>query len=117
MKNAAFATVGLLVALSSAALAAPSPPSLLPQRIFQRVHEGHKGATAASGVIDAVDAARRKITVAHGPIKALGWPAMTMEFTVNKAIDLSKVKAGMKVNFALVRDSKGSWIIDTMNPQ
>ena len=80
------------------------------------VHEGHKGATAASGVVNAVDTTQRKVNVSHGSIKSLGWPAMTMDFPVNQDVDLSTIKAGMKVNFTLIKGANGSWTVDSLKP-
>jgi Cu(I)/Ag(I) efflux system protein CusF len=58
------------------------------------------GATtaAASGVVEAVDIAGRTITIAHGPVDALKWPAMTMTFQAPDA-DLGSIKPGDHVAF------------------
>jgi Cu/Ag efflux protein CusF len=89
----------------------PSEPNA-PQ--FQLVHEGHAGAAHASGVVNTIDAAHRKVNVSHGSIKQLGWPAMTMDFPVSADVDLTTVKPGMKVNFTLVKGSGGAWTVDTL---
>jgi Cu/Ag efflux protein CusF len=69
--------------IGSDAQAGPAPAIRSPASgLRQVVHEGHAGATKASGTVDAVDTAKRKITVSHGAIKSLGWPAMTMDFAV-----------------------------------
>ncbi len=110
----------LIAVLSPVYVAKAGPPRLQPADgagAVWLIHEGHAGATRASGVVEAVDSAERHITVSHGPIKSLGWPAMTMDFTVNKSIDLSSVKAGMKVNFSLVRGENGAWLVDTLEPK
>src|SRR5262249_25944312 len=73
---------------------------------LQLVHEGHAGAAQASGVVNTIDAAHRKVNVSHGSIKQLGWPAMTMDFPVSADVDLTTVKPGMKVNFTLVMGSR-----------
>src|SRR5262245_61111091 len=113
------ATILVLSAMiSSTAQAGPGPAVPLPaSQLRHLVHEGHAGATKASGTVDAVDATKHKITLSHGAIKSLGWPAMTMDFAVDKAIDLSAIKAGTKVNFTLVRGADGQWIVDTVKPQ
>src|SRR3989442_225573 len=53
-----------------------------------------KQATTASstGTVTAVNAASRKVTLDHGPIAAINWPAMKMEFATARSVDLSKVK-------------------------
>jgi Cu(I)/Ag(I) efflux system protein CusF len=55
----------------------------------------------ATGTVNSVDAAGRTLNVTHDPIKALGWPKMKMQFTVDAGVDLSTVKAGDKVGFTL----------------
>jgi Cu(I)/Ag(I) efflux system protein CusF len=57
------------------------------------------GTTAsASGVVESVDADARTITIAHGPVEALKWPAMTMAFQAPGA-DLGSIKQGDHVTF------------------
>jgi Cu(I)/Ag(I) efflux system periplasmic protein CusF len=64
---------------------------------------GQKAATTASGTgtVIAVNAASRKVTLDHGPIPAIKWGAMKMEFATAPSVDLSKIKAGDKVQFML----------------
>jgi Cu/Ag efflux protein CusF len=58
-----------------------------------------------AGVVKAVDAKAGTVTIAHQPIKALGWPAMTMPFKVASPAVLDKVAVGRKVQFTLVSAS------------
>jgi Cu/Ag efflux protein CusF len=62
-----------------------------------------KGAATASGIgtITALNASNHKVTIDHGPIPAIKWPAMKMEFPVAPSVDLSKLKAGDRVTFTL----------------
>lgn len=60
-------------------------------------------AELADGTIKKVDAAQKKITIKHGPLKDLEMPAMTMVFAAGDAVDLSKLKAGQKVKFVASR--------------
>ncbi|CAN7656163.1 copper-binding protein [Phenylobacterium sp. LjRoot225] len=53
----------------------------------------------ATGVVTAVDSKAKTVTIKHGPIAAVGWPAMTMTFKANPPALASKVKAGDKVAF------------------
>jgi Cu(I)/Ag(I) efflux system protein CusF len=59
----------------------------------------------ASGTVESVDAAGGKIVIAHGPVDALKWPAMTMGFTATPE-QIKAVQAGQKVTFDF--DSQGS---------
>src|SRR5882672_7983336 len=58
-------------------------------------------AASSTGTITAVDVTGRKVTLDHGPIAAIKWPAMKMEFPAAPSVDLSKVKVGDKVRFTL----------------
>lgn len=53
---------------------------------------------SATGTVEAVDAAAGKITIAHGPIEALHWPAMTMAFKATPA-QVASVQTVQKVDF------------------
>ncbi|WP_374153193.1 copper-binding protein (plasmid) [Xanthomonas hortorum pv. hederae] len=53
---------------------------------------------SATGTVEAVDAAAGKITIAHGPVEALQWPAMTMAFKATPE-QIASVQAGQKVRF------------------
>ena len=55
---------------------------------------------SGSGKITALDKAGGKITIAHGPIPAVGWPAMTMGFKADPKM-LEGVAVGDQVDFTL----------------
>jgi len=76
-----------------------------------------KTATTANGTgtITAVNAANHKVTFDHGPIPAIKWPAMTMEFAVAPSVDLAKLKTGDKVNFTL-SGSGGTYTVQSISP-
>ncbi|HZF19803.1 MAG TPA: copper-binding protein [Burkholderiales bacterium] len=59
----------------------------------------HKGA----GTVKKVDPAGGKVTIAHGPIKSMKWPAMNMTFTVRDKALLDKLSDGKKVEFEFVQ--------------
>ena len=68
------------------------------------------GATAmASGMVESVDPAAGKIVIAHGPVEALKWPAMTMGFTATPE-QINAVQAGQKVNFEFVSQGANNTI-------
>jgi Cu(I)/Ag(I) efflux system protein CusF len=81
--------------------------------------EAPKGAAAktasGTGTVTALNAAGRKVTLDHGPMPELNWPAMKMEFGVAGGVDLSKVKAGDKVRFS-VTSSGSTHTIKSMSP-
>jgi Cu/Ag efflux protein CusF len=54
-----------------------------------------------TGTVTAIDKTAGAITLDHGPIDAVKWPAMTMEFKATPASLLDTVKVGDKVSFEL----------------
>jgi Cu(I)/Ag(I) efflux system periplasmic protein CusF len=61
------------------------------------------GSTMAkgTGTVTEIDKTAGTITLDHGPIEALKWPAMTMSFKATPATLLDTVKVGDKVSFDL----------------
>lgn len=57
----------------------------------------------ATGVVKDVNAAAGTITIDHGPVKALNWPAMTMTFKA-PSVDLRSIKPGDHVRFQPAAD-------------
>ena len=62
----------------------------------------HKG----SGTVSKVDAEKGTVTIAHGPVESMKWPAMTMTFKVKDKKMLDKAKEGDKVDFSFVQSGK-----------
>ena len=62
----------------------------------------HKG----SGTVSKVDSAKSTVTIAHGPVSTMNWPAMTMTFKAKDKALLEKVKPGQKVDFEFVQQGK-----------
>lgn len=54
-----------------------------------------------AGTVTAIDKTAGTITLDHGPIPELDWPAMTMAFPATPASLLDTVKVGDKVSFDL----------------
>lgn len=80
-----------------------------------KMSDTKKATTAnAIGTITALNAASHKITFDHGPIPAINWPAMTMEFAVVPSVDLAKLKTGDKVNFTL-SGSGGTYTVQSIS--
>ena len=106
MKHALMLSAGMAVALAAcgqktepapveapAVAAAPSDMAATPMAPAEADKSG-----VGSGVITAVDAAAGSITIDHGPIPGVGWPAMTMSFKAVPAV-VEKAKVGERVQF------------------
>jgi Cu(I)/Ag(I) efflux system protein CusF len=58
----------------------------------------------ATGLVKKVDLAGSKVVIAHGAIKTLGWPAMTMSFIVKDKALFKKLAVGKTVEFKLANE-------------
>ena len=65
------------------------------------------------GTIKALAPKAGTVTLDHSPIKSLGWPAMTMDFTVQaQARDvLNGLKVGDEVEFDVAKDEGGKYTL------
>ncbi len=68
-----------------------------------------------SGIVEAVDTAGRRIRISHGPIEALGWTAMTMEFDVLPGVNLDAIRVGQNIHFSLSYSSVGDYVISSIH--
>lgn len=71
---------------------------------------GHR----AEGVLNAVDAAAGTVTVSHGPVASLHWPAMKMEFALANPTLAQGLAPGTKVAIEFVERKPGEWVITAM---
>ncbi|NVK55710.1 MAG: efflux RND transporter periplasmic adaptor subunit [Alteromonadaceae bacterium] len=65
--------------------------------------------------IDAVDIAARTLTAQHPAVEAWNWPAMTMDFTLAKNVDINTLSAGMLIDAELTR-TEGMAHISNIDP-
>ncbi|MCB1887920.1 MAG: copper-binding protein [Rhodocyclaceae bacterium] len=83
-------------------------------------HAGHGNGTMAmdgamaDGLVRKVDKAAGKLTIKHGPLKALNMPPMTMVFRVASPELLDGVKAGDKVKF-VAQDVDGALTVTELH--
>jgi Cu(I)/Ag(I) efflux system membrane fusion protein len=64
----------------------------------------------AEGTVDSVDAKAGTVSITHGPIESLKWPAMTMEFKVANNALLKELKPGAMVKAEFVERAQGEWV-------
>ncbi|MCX7179842.1 MAG: copper-binding protein, partial [Proteobacteria bacterium] len=65
----------------------------------------------AEGKIDAIDAKAGTLTITHGPVASLKWPAMTMDFTLANSALLGALKPGASIAFTFIERKPGEWVI------
>ena len=70
----------------------------------------------AEGTVDEVDAKAGTVSLSHGPIDSLKWPAMTMEFKVANDALLKDLKPGAMVTAEFVERQPGEWVITGVKP-
>ncbi len=71
----------------------------------------------ASGWIEDINAPERRMRVAHGPIEALGWPGMNMDFEVGPGVDLETLEVGQDIRFQLRQAVSGRFMIVAASPR
>ena len=83
---------------------APAPAAVAPAAA------GHK----AEGTVEEVNAKTGLVSLNHGAVPTLRWPAMTMEFKVANESLLRDLKPGTKVRFEFVERKPGEWVITSI---
>lgn len=95
----------LVVAACGGAEQAPeqSPTANQSQPAQQQVHSGTGAVTAVAG---------DQVTINHGPVESIGWPAMTMTFAAPGDI-AAGVQPGAEVRFSF-RDDGGTFVLTSI---
>lgn len=66
---------------------------------------------SATGELKAVSGAQ--VTISHGPVEGIGWPAMTMTFRAGSPEMVRGVSAGDRVSFAFRQDG-GTYVLTSL---
>ena len=77
----------------------------------QGMQKGTMEIIQGRGLINKIDEEKRTINLSHDPIKQLDWPAMTMDITVDQAINLENIASWRQIRFYMVKDESGSYFI------
>jgi Cu(I)/Ag(I) efflux system protein CusF len=105
------ATLSLLAALTASGAAFAQSGDMKGMDMMKDMDSGSKAqGTSRNGtlhktaaVVKAIDPAKGKVTLAHGPVKSLNWPAMTMGFTIKDKALFDKLAVGKKVDVEFTR--------------
>jgi Cu(I)/Ag(I) efflux system membrane fusion protein len=65
----------------------------------------------AEGKLDAIDIKSGTVTITHGPVASLKWPATTMDFTLANSGLIGTLKPGATVALTFVERKPGEWVI------
>ena len=71
----------------------------------------------AEGTVEEADTKTGTVTLAHGPVASLKWPAMSMEFKVANGALLKDLQPGAAVAVEFVERGQGEWVITAARPQ
>ncbi|MBX3642037.1 MAG: efflux RND transporter periplasmic adaptor subunit [Rubrivivax sp.] len=74
---------------------------------------GHK----AEGSVDSIDPKTGTVSLNHGPVATLKWPAMTMEFKAANAGLLQGLRPGQAVAFEFVERQPGEYVVTSIAAQ
>lgn len=66
-----------------------------------------KATHMAQGIVKAVNIKGGAVTIAHGPVKTLNWPAMTMAFMVHDKALFNKLSVGKEIQFEITPMGQG----------
>ena len=69
----------------------------------------------ATGTLESIDLKGGIVTLTHGPVASLKWPAMTMDFVLANPSLVDKLKAGSPVDIEFVERKPGEWVITRMD--
>lgn len=85
-------SAAMLAGCGEAAPEAPPPDAMAPA--------AEPTLAKGTGTVTAVDAAAGTVTIEHGPMPEIGWPAMTMAFKADPAL-LAGIADGDEIAFEL----------------
>jgi len=111
MKHSIALSLVLALSVAAPALSHAQSDGMKGMDVGKKPVAAPQASHTATGVVKKVDAAKGTVTLAHDPVKSLNWPAMTMDFQVRDKASLSKLKPGQRIEFELVEEKKGSYII------
>ena len=66
---------------------------------------------SAAGQVTAI--AGDQVTIAHGPVEGIGWPAMTMSFRAQSPEMVQGVSVGDRVSFSFRQDG-GTYVLTSL---
>jgi len=127
-EEAAAVPLGIDLGGSGPVTTSPEPQRLAAAVMSEThaVHQQHTGEVPmahgpekdahGSGTVNSVEPAQHKLNLSHAPIPEIGWPSMTMDFPVDRSVDLNAIKPGTRVNFTIKQQPGGMYEIKVITP-
>lgn len=104
------AIAAALAFLTSAAIADKGMGSMAGMHMGTQPEAAAQGSHKASGIVKKVNEKTATVTLQHGPVPSLDWPAMTMGFKVKDRSLMPKLTEGKSVNVEFTK-SGGDYVI------
>ena len=120
------ATIALVLALSTSAFAFAQSSSMkdrdmkgmdmktMPMDKMSSDSSAKATTHKATGTVKAIDLTKGTLTLAHGPVKSLSWPAMTMTFAVKNKVFFDKLAVDKKVTIDFTKQD-ASYVVTAVN--
>lgn len=107
---------------SATKVAQPPTPNASPGAAVGKIEQAPAAKAAgvghrAEGAVTVIDDKAKTVSIAHGPIESLKWPAMTMSFKVANDGMLAGLKPGAAIAFEFVERAPGEWVITKVTPR
>lgn len=101
-KLIAVATISFSAIMASAANVLATPAALAVEA--EQIHQ-------TTGVVKKVDLEKARVTLAHEAVPSLGWPGMTMGFSVEDQALLKSLEPGQSVQFDFIEGEGGMFVV------
>lgn len=84
---------------------------------FKRMEEPEEipSTVWTSATVNSVMPSHMMINIDHAEIDDWDWPTMTMDFTVDDDIDITKLKAGMSLHLQITKLDTGDYLVTTIH--
>ncbi len=108
--------VSLLTSLAALATAAcGQPQGAAAEANVEGAAEVSEPGQTYSGTGNVTGLSADQVSISHGPIEGLGWPAMTMSFTAPEGM-ADGVQSGSNVSFSF-RQQGGTYVLTSLETQ
>jgi Cu/Ag efflux protein CusF len=110
------AAIGTLTAPAGSASAATGAASAAAGTSMPAAQKPTGVSHQADGRVDSIDMKAGTLSLEHGPVASLKWPAMTMEFKLAHAGLAQGLRAGQAVHFEFVERQPGDYVVTAIQP-
>jgi Cu(I)/Ag(I) efflux system protein CusF len=111
MKRIAVVSAVVVVSLAAPAALRAQSDAMRPMNVKPPEAKVEAKTHKATGTVKKIDRAAGRVTLAHGPVASLKWPAMTMGFAVKDKALFGKLAPEKKIEFEFVQQGRDYLIV------